>query len=1135
MARFDQQILDALARPLDPNLFEECACDLLREVFPGLFPTRGGDDAGMDGGIADGQGEPFPLVCTTGRDVIGNLTKNLRTYKSKGGIRRKVALATSRELTGKKVQNLRKRAREEEFELIGPYDRYAMRDHLYGRPDWCLKLLGLTGEPSALSTVPKSNRPSPELKLVGREADLEWLRSTEGDRLLVGQPGSGKTYLLRALVRQGKGLFLVDDDKTAIANAAREERPEAIIVDDAHRDPKILENLLQLREELRQEKEVSIFSIVATCWPGAKDQIRTAMGTLEKQQVRHLELMIRKEILEIIEQLLPGWNDEILRILVDQASNKPGIAVTLAWLCLRGDWRDVVGGNALWSTLEPTFKELVGSEATDFLGVVSLGGKGGVTLEAIGNFLAWGRQKVREKAIGLAAGGVLTELRDRRLVVELADLRSVLIRRTFFEGVAAFEYRDLLAKVSDRDAAICEIVRAARLGAEVSDRELRELAQSTEDRDVWRGMAALEGHSVWALENAPFDAVHLATEALQYAPERVIQLLLERASGEPGPLHSRGDHPFRILQAWLQKLISPKELVVRRRRVIAEARGFLQHGGDRSVAIHAACLALSYDIRDHRRDPLGATLIESSDILPLQAIDEVVALWPQVCELVQDLESTVWQHLWEMLQRWTWPSTTRFTTEQEEHMHTFAARVIQDLAPMARQNQGLSAKLRQLARRVGSDVEVEIDPIFELLYLGEPGDLSDWQRREEERREEVQKLANAWAFEREPHDVARILVYYEKESAWAQGSQWWPVTLCSSLAENVEHPSRWLEAFLDGQTPPKLVLPFLKSSARRRLKGWEASVERCFDQEDYVEIAVQVVLLLTAPPGDLLRMALSRVNRWPLLVRNLALRREMPIPTLLALLRHSDVEVGLHAATGEWYAKPKGTVRSEIRPTWRLAVLRSAEEDDRRVGMLSYELREILVRDSALACEWLGKILSCKATAFPDLDLESVVTNTDFDDRQRLTLLDQVPVGSMASVVIPRLIDGRFEIYRELLGRDRLRAYHLHPLEGIPDASWVEMALAALEHGYEPAMIAERSFRERQATSVMIWGHDQDHWRRWEDSFAALEEHSDRRLREVARVGREKARARIQAADARRREFDLTGEVRAPFGLPLLD
>jgi hypothetical protein len=85
-----RDILSGLDGRLDPELFEQCSIDLLRrEAFPTLVPIRGGSDAGMDGAIADGEGLPYPLVCTTGTDVIGNLTRSLDSYLADGGSRRR--------------------------------------------------------------------------------------------------------------------------------------------------------------------------------------------------------------------------------------------------------------------------------------------------------------------------------------------------------------------------------------------------------------------------------------------------------------------------------------------------------------------------------------------------------------------------------------------------------------------------------------------------------------------------------------------------------------------------------------------------------------------------------------------------------------------------------------------------------------------------------------------------------------------------------------------------------------------------------------------------------------------------------------------------------------------------------------
>ena len=44
---FYRQITERLAGIVDPELFERCAADLLRSVFPTLVPIRGGSDSGI--------------------------------------------------------------------------------------------------------------------------------------------------------------------------------------------------------------------------------------------------------------------------------------------------------------------------------------------------------------------------------------------------------------------------------------------------------------------------------------------------------------------------------------------------------------------------------------------------------------------------------------------------------------------------------------------------------------------------------------------------------------------------------------------------------------------------------------------------------------------------------------------------------------------------------------------------------------------------------------------------------------------------------------------------------------------------------------------------------------------------------
>ena len=147
---FYRVIVERLGGRLDPDTLERCAADLPRNELPTLVPIRGGADVGMDGAIADGMGEAYPLVCTTSKDVIGNLTQNLDSYVASGGGRRRVILATSQDLSARRRRNLNERAKEKGFELVQIYDRAAFADRLYRDSRWCTELLGLTGAPSAL-------------------------------------------------------------------------------------------------------------------------------------------------------------------------------------------------------------------------------------------------------------------------------------------------------------------------------------------------------------------------------------------------------------------------------------------------------------------------------------------------------------------------------------------------------------------------------------------------------------------------------------------------------------------------------------------------------------------------------------------------------------------------------------------------------------------------------------------------------------------------------------------------------------------------------------------------------------------------------------------------------------------------
>ena len=147
---------------------------------------------------------------------------------------------------------------------------------------------------------------------------MRWLLEPRGDCLLVGEPGSGKTFLLRALALQGKALFLVDEDRERIANDIRRLKPQAVILDDAHVCPESIGMLDQLRREVGGD-----FRIIATCWPGEAETVRSRL-TIGQSDTLTLDRIDADTMIEIIKSVGVHGPNELLRSITTQAAGRPG-------------------------------------------------------------------------------------------------------------------------------------------------------------------------------------------------------------------------------------------------------------------------------------------------------------------------------------------------------------------------------------------------------------------------------------------------------------------------------------------------------------------------------------------------------------------------------------------------------------------------------------------------------------------------------------------------------------------------------------------------------------------------------------------------------------------------------------------
>jgi hypothetical protein len=839
------RIEQALAsKPLNHNLFERCAQDLLIEVYPGLTPIPGGTDWGRDADVHTGKGLPPRLLVTSSRTLEGvrqNMNKGIASMIQHGVPFDRIVLANCAQLSQIERDRLGTSARKRGATIEAIYGRGFFASRLRRDGEWRSKLLGLSADPITLSRTPDDLAESPwrELPLVGREREVVELSSATGDLVVSGPPGVGKTRALAGVA----GAYFVDHDaaRGRLADDLRWLKPEIVVVDDAGAAEQLVKRLVRLRIV---EADIANYQIVAVCWPDEVDSVSQWLGSDHKVE---LDLLERSEMDQLL--LSMGITGQLARAeILDQSEGRPGWAISMGDMLLRAsDTTSLRNGQALSGQVKGYFlRAALPNEATDLLAIVAA--VGAVTEEELGD-VASELNMSRPQVVRLLAGAAKSGLIDVQSRYDFAQQRHIrhyavrppmladalVAERAFKADVPGIDLRRLADRWPDKLRAIAEsAIDSALLGASAARTEAEHFYRLSMGLSDVPGALLSErfaridrqaANVVLGNVRAAFTAWHADPEAEPwhiepavelayllarwYLVDDAVELLLDAALADPRPTNAHPEHPLRkltdLVHSFHPELPAPSD---QRQLLLRVAERWIEREStdDRwAVYGHAADDVLSVQ--------LGGTVPAPGNPASFQIIQTITGademrrvyeeIWPLIKRRLEIAPPGVVKTVIEAVEDWLRvgkgfdrPFGQSQPQASIEAAKEFGEKMLAELVPFTVNHHGLAAHLKEVAEQFEVKLDLQADDTYSILFV-DVDLVNNWQAATSQLEARIAEVVESWADE-DPMVVIQRLLSLRAELELANVR--WPDRVwmaCNAVADRIAAPLAWAEMALD--------------------------------------------------------------------------------------------------------------------------------------------------------------------------------------------------------------------------------------------------------------------------------------------------------------------------------------------------